>query len=29
MEGEDDILIFDTGGVRNGTTKRREWYVFE
>ena len=29
MEEESDILIFDTGGGRNGTTTRREWRVFE
>ena len=29
MEEEGDIIIFDTGGGRNGTTKRRAWHVFE
>ena len=29
MEEEGDILIFDIGGRRNGTTKIRSWHVFE
>ena len=29
MKEEDDILIFDTGGGRNGTTTRIVWHVFE
>ena len=28
-EEEAGILIFDTGGERNGTITRREWHVFE
>ena len=29
VEEEYGILIFDTGGGSNGTTKRRTWHVFE
>ena len=29
MEERGDILIFYTGGVRNGNTARRAWHVFE
>ena len=29
MEWEGDMLIFDTGGGRNGTITKREWHVFE
>ena len=29
MEEESDVLIFDTGGGRNGTIKRLAWNVFD
>ena len=29
MEEEENILIFDTGGGRNGTITRRAWHVFK
>ena len=29
MGEKGDILIFDTGGVSNGTITRRSWHVFE
>ena len=29
MEEEGGIIIFDTGGGRNGTATRRAWHVFD